>query len=107
MAHNNLKGIKTPFILTVISLFSRWPKSELCGHYPLYVDGVASDYTDDLDKIEVPSLFMVRSSWVDKAESWLKKKNPDFEVTAISSHAMFWEKPDQFNTLLSNFLNSK
>ena len=73
----------------------------------LYVDGVASDYTDDLDKIEVPSLFMVRSSWVDKAESWLKKKNPDFEVTAISSHAMFWEKPDQFNTLLSNFLNSK
>ena len=72
----------------------------------LYIDGVASDYTAELDKITVPAFFMLRSSWREKAESWLKKKNPEFEVTPISSHAMFWEEADQFNTLLANFLNS-
>lgn len=95
----------------VDSLTRKWMTDEMKmtpSHIALslYIDGIASDYAAELKKIEVPSLFMVRSSWFDRASHWLKTKNPDFDIVKISGHAMFWEKPEEFNGLLHNFLNS-
>ena len=70
----------------------------------LYIDGLACDYNEEVGKLKVPSLFMVRKSWYDYAKGWLKSNAPKAQVKAISSHAMFWERPQEFNKMLSNFL---
>ncbi len=74
----------------------------------LYIDGLISDYTDEVVKYtsKVPSLFMVRSSWIDNVRNWLSEKSPEAEVRSISSHAMFWEKPEKFNKDLLRFITS-
>ena len=48
---------------------------------------------------------MVRNSWYDQINKWLSEKAPKAEIVDISSHAMFWEKPEKFNRLLIDFLN--
>ncbi len=72
----------------------------------LYIDGLISDYTSEVRNYtsDVPSMFMVRSSWYEKANSWLDKNAPASKVQSISSHAMFWEKSQEFNELLLGFL---
>lgn len=75
----------------------------------LYTDGIISNYQDEVSQIraETPTLFMVRSSWLNQARSWLNTYAPSTQVVGISSHAMFWERPDQFNALLQSFLTQK
>ncbi len=97
----------------VDSLSRRWMKEEILMTpksiaLNLYIDGLICDYTKEITKLgtEMPALFMVRSSWYDKAKSWLERNVPNSEVKSISSHAMFWEQPDAFNALLIDFLNS-
>ena len=72
----------------------------------LYVDGLICDYNQELIALpeHIPAFFMVRSSWFDQARSWLEINVPHAKVEEISSHAMFWENPEPFNHLLSNFL---
>ncbi|MEM8969944.1 MAG: alpha/beta hydrolase [Bacteroidota bacterium] len=97
----------------VDSLTRQWMREEISmtPHYvalPLYIDGLASDYTQEITKLsaKVSTLFLVRSSWYDQAASWLRKNAPHAEVVSISSHAMFWEQPIRFNQILSKFLTS-
>ncbi len=73
----------------------------------LYIDGMASDYNEEVRKLKVPSLFMIRESWYDYAKAWLKTNAPKARVNAISSHAMFWERPKEFNEMLLGFINNK
>ncbi len=93
------------------SLTRQWMNEEMLMTPPhvalsLYVDGLASDYTDILKKIpsSTPTLFLVNATWYDQARSWLLS-NTTAKVEKISSHAMFWEKPEDFNARLSAFLN--
>ncbi|MEL6304694.1 MAG: alpha/beta hydrolase [Bacteroidota bacterium] len=72
----------------------------------LYIDGLACDYTQEVQSISIPTLYMVRDSWFTKARSWLNEKAPKIEVVSISSHAMFWEKPEEFNAQLLQFIQS-
>lgn len=73
----------------------------------LYIDGLVSDYTKEVDQLEIPSVFMVRDSWYDQASTWLKIHVPEAKIKAITSHAMFWERAEEFNTLLEDFIDSK
>ncbi len=86
-----------------------WMREEMLMTPPyvalsLYIDGLACDYNEEVRKLEVPSLFMVRKSWYNKVKDWLKSNAPKAEVEAISSHAMFWERPHEFNKMLAFFL---
>ncbi len=86
-----------------------WMREEILMTPPhialsLYLDGVACDYNEEVRKLVVPTLFMVRESWYEQANEWLKTNAPQAEVTSISSHAMFWERPKAFNEKLSQFL---
>ncbi len=74
----------------------------------LYVDGLASDYTREAASLntDIPALFMVRTSWYQQAATWLKANTPHARAEGISSHAMFWEKPEEFNAMLTNFLTT-
>ena len=75
----------------------------------LYIDGLISDYTAEVTTLgsAIPTLYLVRSSWFDRANSWLAVNSPDSHVESISSHAMFWERPDEFNALLKEFIGTK
>ncbi len=75
----------------------------------LYIDGLISDYTGEVSNLrsETPAMFMVQASWYDRAKAWLSKNTPHSKVVEISSHAMFWEKPDAFNALLKAFIESR
>ena len=72
----------------------------------LYIDGLASDYVAEVSGLTSvnPSLFMVRASWYDRVENWLSGRTPTSKVASITSHAMFWERSEEFNDLLSDFL---
>nr|WP_299381978.1 alpha/beta hydrolase [Allomuricauda sp.] len=74
----------------------------------LYIDGLISDYNQTVKLIDgqIPALYMVRDSWYDNTSKWLKNNAPQAKCVAISSHAMFWEKPEEFNKLLDDFLDS-
>ncbi|MEM9325279.1 MAG: alpha/beta hydrolase [Bacteroidota bacterium] len=75
----------------------------------LYIDGLVSDYQVDLIKMaqEVPVLAMVRWNFLEEAKAWLDLYAPEVNLKRISSHAMFWERPEEFNALLSDFLRSE
>jgi len=86
-----------------------WMREEILMTPPhvalsLYIDGLACDYNEEVRKLSVPSLFMIRASWYDQAKGWLKANAPQATVKAITSHAMFWERPQAFNEMLSSFL---
>lgn len=86
-----------------------WMREEILMTPPhvalsLYIDGLACDYTEEVRKLSIPTLFMIRESWFDRGNEWLKTNAPQAEVTSISSHAMFWERPKAFNEKLSDFL---
>lgn len=72
----------------------------------LYVDGMISDYTEVARSLNgmIPMLYMVRESWFEEASSWLQKHVPEAQTHAISSHAVFWEEPENFNSALNSFL---
>ncbi len=86
-----------------------WMREEILMTPPhvalsLYIDGLACDYNDEVRKLSIPSLFMIRDSWYDYARNWLNTNVPQAKVKAITSHAMFWEQPQAFNEILSSFL---
>ncbi len=72
----------------------------------LYIDGLVSDYQLDLIRSsqKVPTLAMIRWNWFDEAKSWLDIYAPGIKLNRISSHAMFWERPEVFNEMLTTFL---
>jgi len=86
-----------------------WMREEILMTPPhvamyLYLEGVACDYTREVKNLSLPSLFMVNNSWYDHAKDWLKVNAPKAKVKSITSHAMFWERPEAFNNLLLEFL---
>ena len=88
-----------------------WMRNEIQMTSPhvalsLYIDGLACDYTQEVQKISIPTLYMVRDSWFAKAKNWLNQNAPKIAVVSISSHAMFWEKPEEFNAQLLQFIQS-
>jgi len=89
-----------------------WMREEILMTPPhvalsLYIDGLASDYSPEVEKLDIPALFMVRRSWYDRARTWLKSTAPHAQITPISSHAAFWERPREFNARLTEFIQSK
>lgn len=95
------------------SLTRKWMQKEilLTPNYvalPLYVNGLIANYTKEVITYtpQIPTLFMVQSTSLNKATKWLQTNAPAAKVVSISSHAMFWEQPTAFNHLLKEFLKN-
>ena len=75
--------------------------------FKLYLDGMIADYTPVLKELnqDFPLLFMLREAWIGQGKAWLNEHVPGAETLPISSHAMFWEKPGEFNGMLEGFLD--
>ena len=65
-----------------------------------------ANYQEEAIKVdgEVPQLFFVANHWAETARPYLAKHCPNSQVEAFGGHMMFWEYPDKFNALLSEFL---
>lgn len=74
----------------------------------LYIDGLISDYNETAKSLngQIPMLYMVRESWFTKANNWLGQNVSEAIVVPISSHAVFWEEPKKFNSILESFIQS-
>ncbi len=65
-----------------------------------------ANYQEEAIKVdgEIPQFFFVADHWAETARPYLAKHCPKSRVEAFGGHMMFWEYPDKFNALLSEFL---
>lgn len=64
------------------------------------------DYREDLIALNarVPLLYVVRGELGPRVSRWAARYTPAARVEAFGGHLMFWERADEFNRLLSDFL---
>ncbi|MEM9750246.1 MAG: alpha/beta hydrolase [Pseudomonadota bacterium] len=87
----------------IVGLAMRSPPSVLKD---LYASGLFSDYLAVARAIAEarPTLFILAEHWADLASSYLDAHIPKAEQVVLGGHRMFWEYPDAFNELLTDFL---
>ncbi len=64
------------------------------------------DYSKDLIAVEgkVPLLYVVREESKAVADKWIKANTPSATAAYLGKHMMFWERPEEFNKIVSSFL---
>lgn len=72
----------------------------------LNASSLYSDFQDDLIALEsvVPLLYVIREERQSTIESWARRLTPTATLAAFGGHMMFSERPDEFNTVLLDFL---
>ncbi|WP_225311010.1 alpha/beta hydrolase [Vibrio fortis] len=72
----------------------------------LNATGFYLDYTADAQQFdaEKPMSWVIRDEWKPVAEKWIEKNTPNASASYFGKHAMFWERPEQFNEVLEEFL---
>lgn len=73
----------------------------------LAVDGMLSDYSEEAILLAkaVPSLYIVREDSQEVAIQWIAENMPNAQTFIKGGHLMFWEFPDEINTVIDQFLN--
>ena len=68
--------------------------------------GFYLDYSKDLVALEgtVPLLYVVREESKAVADKWIKANTPGATAVYLGKHMMFWERPDEFNKVVDDFL---
>jgi len=70
------------------------------------------DFREDLIALhgKIPLLYLVRNEIGELVSDWASRYTPTAQVHALGEHLMFWERSDEFNRILTEFLkgcNSK
>jgi len=52
-----------------------------------------------------PLFYLTRAEWEGFASAWAAENTPNAEVAALGKHMMFWERPDEFNAMMDNWLS--
>jgi len=70
--------------------------------------GFYLDYSDDLISLEgkIPLLYIVRNEMKEVADKWIKANTPSATTVYMGKHMMFWERPEEFNRSIDEFLSS-
>ena len=65
-----------------------------------------ANYEVEAERVDadVPSLFFVATHWAETARPYLAEHCPNSRVEAFGGHMMFWEYPERFNAILTEFL---
>ena len=64
------------------------------------------DYREDLIALNgcVPLLYVVREEMGPRVSRWAARHTPSARVEAFGGHMMFWERAEEFNRVLADFL---
>jgi len=64
------------------------------------------DYREDLIALNgrVPLLYVVREEMGPRVSRWAARHTRSARVEAFGGHMMFWERAEEFNRVLSDFL---
>lgn len=108
---------------SVITEFGKWMLEDPSPEALAWVDAIAHktpatvasvlnatgfylDYTEDLVKLEgtMPLLYVNREEVKGVAEPWIKANTPSAKAAYFGKHMMFWERPDEFNAVLDDYL---
>lgn len=70
--------------------------------------GMFSNYEQEAAIVdrELETLFIVAEDAADKAAAYLQSNLPNAKAEYLGGHFMFWEFPDEFNTIIENYLGS-
>ncbi|WDE14351.1 alpha/beta hydrolase [Thalassomonas haliotis] len=87
--------------------------SEIASHTSSSVASIQNatgfylDYSRDLAALEgkIPLLYIVREEVKKIADKWIKSNTPSATAVYMGKHMMFWERPDEFNKALDEFLS--
>ncbi|MEM7206463.1 MAG: alpha/beta hydrolase [Pseudomonadota bacterium] len=90
----------------LVSITEQMPDSAACL---LNATSVFLDYRETLIDVanNVPSLYYVRESQRAIVESWAQMNTPTARVHASGEHLMFWERADEFNSTLVDFIQPR
>ena len=69
--------------------------------------GFYLDYSEDLIALEgkMPLLYVVRDEVKEVADTWIKSNTPSATAVYMGKHMMFWERSEEFNQVIDNFLS--
>jgi len=70
--------------------------------------GFYLDYSKDLIALDgkIPLLYVVRDEIRDVADKWIKSNTPSATAVYMGKHMMFWERAEEFNKVVDEFLSS-
>ena len=110
---------------SVITEFAKWMLEDASDEHIEWLSNIANltsssvasiqnatgfylDYREDLAALEgqMPMLYVVREESETVAENWIAENTPSAERAYFGKHMMFWERSEEFNTVLSRFLSS-
>jgi hypothetical protein len=68
--------------------------------------GAYEDYSADLKALngKLPLLYVIRHDWAKATADWAGTNTPAAVVKVFPKHLSFWERPDEFNQNLDEFL---
>ncbi len=70
--------------------------------------GFYLDYSKDLIALDgkIPLLYVVRDEIREVADKWIKSNTPSATAVYMGKHLMFWERAEEFNKAMDEFLSS-
>lgn len=70
--------------------------------------GFYLDYSKDLIALDgkIPLLYVVRDENREVADKWIKSNTPSATAVYMGKHMMFWERAEEFNKVVDEFLSS-
>ncbi len=100
-------SVKAKLTLFMSALLN--PKADLAATKPMLLGMADADFLDVLPQIRVPALFIAGShspmaSWKHAEYAAEKCPNGRYLVVPDCGHAVTWEKPEEFNRILLDFL---
>ncbi len=74
----------------------------------LFASGMFSNHMAEAKLLDesLPALDIVAEHWADTAVPFLKKNFPNTKTAVLGGHMMFWEHPEKFNSILTEFIKS-
>ena len=74
----------------------------------LFASGMFSNCMEEARRVDekIPALNVIAEHWSETAIRFTKKHFPNTKTATLGGHLMFWEYPEKFNRIVSDFLKN-
>ncbi|MDO4197959.1 MAG: alpha/beta hydrolase [Erysipelotrichaceae bacterium] len=102
MIQHGMKAEELDYLLDISARTPYW----ICRQ--LFCDAIFSNYLDvakDLGK-NFPSLMFIAEHWADVAKPFCETRLPGYQTHVMGGHLMFYEYPQEWNSVFEKFIES-